>query len=67
MTVLEERFFNAVISFCNKVSDRLADKIDWEQRRYEIAKERYCSANPHSAKDAVACADLLIEELKKNN
>lgn len=50
--------------------------IDWEQRRYEIAKE--CMANglisqytPEDADvkllahDAVLCADVLIEELKK--
>lgn len=53
-------------------------KIDWEQRRYEIAKTmlpcvttlRYNASedggiNPVScAGDAVICADMLIEELK---
>ena len=51
--------------------------IDWEQRRYEIAKD--ILANSHiaqqigqyqynevqEAKEAVLMADLLIEELKK--
>lgn len=51
--------------------------IDWEQRRYEIAKdmmsalERYnnnivCFKNPMlQAQYAIECADALITELKK--
>ena len=39
--------------------------IDWEQRRYEIAKSVYAATNHISAKDAVWDADLLIKELKK--
>lgn len=48
--------------------------IDWEQRRYEIAKDVYPIAchdmNPSEPKDApaktaVELADLLIAELKK--
>ena len=52
------------------------DNIDWEQRRYEIAKavlheytmpeeERYISNEEYAARVAVAYADALIEELKK--
>lgn len=50
------------------------DCIDWEQRRYEIAKDVYPIAchdmNPSEPKDApakaaVELADLLIAELKK--
>ena len=50
------------------------DSIDWEQRRYEIAKDIYpivChDMNPSETKDApakaaVELADALIEELKK--
>lgn len=49
-------------------------EINWEQRRYELAKDLYPIAchymNPLEpkdapAKDAVELADLLIEELKK--
>ena len=54
------------------------DEIDWEERRYEIAKTmlpcvttlRYNASeeggiNPVScAGDAMICADMLIEELK---
>ena len=51
--------------------------IDWEQRRYEIAKDilanyhiaqqigHYSYNEQEEVKDAVLMADLLIEELKK--
>lgn len=48
--------------------------IDWEQRRYEIAKELFPSmlnvgGEKHSASIAailaVNCADVLIDRLKK--
>lgn len=39
--------------------------IDWEQRRYEIARDLFCKKEI-SAKSAVICADKLIEELKKS-
>lgn len=42
--------------------------VDWEQRRYEIAKSVMCSSSgsPESMADyAVRCADALIQELKK--
>ena len=48
--------------------------IDWEQRRYEIAKELFPSLlnaggkfNEHFAAIlAVGCADVLINRLKKS-
>ena len=43
----------------------LFDSIDWEQRRYEIAKDIYASDVTTSAEGAVSCADELIAELKK--
>lgn len=51
--------------------------IDWEQRRYEIAKDMMTSAEQHNndttgfkntmaqAQYAIECADALIAELKK--
>ena len=47
-------------------------KIDWEQRRYEIAKTmlpcvttlRFNTIGDCSVADAVMFADMLIEELK---
>lgn len=56
-------------------------EIDWEQRRYEIAKDVLCAVIQQSTRDAavsnnisfekysamtaIYCADALIEELKK--
>lgn len=52
------------------------NNIDWEQRRYEIAKDilanshiaqqigHYCYREEDEVKDAVRMADLLIAELK---
>ena len=40
--------------------------IDWEQRRYEIAKEMLSlGATEYDAEYAVKCADSLIKELRK--
>ena len=47
--------------------------IDWEQRRYEIAKELFPSLLKvegkfnvlFAAKLAIDCADILIDKLKK--
>ena len=45
------------------------DTIDWEQRRYEIARDvlsaRVINNGFYDTKTAVAYADMLIEELKK--
>jgi len=51
--------------------------IDWEQRRYEIAKtalHAFCSHRQDhrqymysNVQDAISIADILIEELKKND
>lgn len=53
-------------------------KIDWEQRRYEIAKDLMLADRRNTgiiivtnknvcAREAVERADALIEELKKTN
>ncbi len=47
------------------VEDTSAKHIDWEQRRYEIAKELYCRHFNSTPEDVVRWADALIEELKK--
>lgn len=39
--------------------------INWEQRRYEIARDLYVKYRDTTAEDAVRQADNLIEELKK--
>lgn len=52
------------------INEKLQRNIDWEQRRYEIAKEVFASIydifqNEHLEKVAVRAADALITELKK--
>ena len=41
-------------------------EIDWEERRYEIAKDLFVNNSELLAEDAVACADELITALKKS-
>lgn len=70
MTIIELDFFKAAISFFTRKKE-----VDWEQRRYEIAKD-YFVKYAHSplyqydskeeiAEHAVKYADKLIVELKK--
>lgn len=67
MTQLEMRDVDAIIARNRKVKE--SNQIDWEQCRYEIAKDilcaAYCDWEPSKAvKDAVEYADALIKELK---
>lgn len=68
MTVIEKQYMDAVIAINRRMRD---NEIDWEQRRYEIAKEVFLnrkdslSTYEEDAKTAVRCADLLITELQK--
>lgn len=70
MTIIEIDFLRAAISFFTRKKE-----IDWEQRRYEIAKDyfvKYSHSPLHQydskeeiAEHAVKYADTLIVELKK--
>ena len=69
MNVLEQRQAEAVVSIAKTLRTP-----DWEQRRYEIAKdilphtillEYYGKGLGRGVKDAVMIADALIAELKK--
>lgn len=68
MNVLEQRQAEAVVSIAKTLRTP-----DWEQRRYEIAKDilpntifEYDGKGiERGVKDAVKCADALIEELRK--
>lgn len=71
LTKIEIQYMEAVIAMNRRMRDH---EVDWEQRRYEIAKDIYPIAchdmNPSESKDApakaaVELADLLIAELKK--
>ncbi len=53
-------------------SNQINAQIDWEQRRYEIAKDMLCSLSGATSwnisaavREAVEYADALINELKK--
>ena len=64
-----EKSFDEVEILQEKTSD---DGIDWEQRRYEIAKELLkidykTGYNYEAARRSIAGADALIAELKKRN
>lgn len=69
MNVLEQRQAEAVVSIAKTLRSP-----DWEQRRYEIAKdilphtillEYHVKGLERGVKDAVMIADALIAELKK--
>lgn len=66
---IEMQAMDAVIGIHREM--RKANEIDWEQRRYEIAKELFIQniGNSHvsvedDVKTAVKWADMLINELK---
>ena len=42
----------------------MGDMIDWEERRYEIAKELYVHYDTMNAEDCIRSADELIKQLK---
>ena len=78
MTQLEQNFFEAATKYCREHSTdwRYDKQIDWEQRRYEIARDTMCAliisdSIPKTTpvlkveELAVAYADGLIKELKK--
>lgn len=74
MTVIEKQFMESVINLCRRARN---DGPDWEQRRYEIARDLFVSLHDISslpgvdledcAKLAVHGADLLIAKLHEVN
>lgn len=74
LTKIKIQYMDAVIGIHKEMRKANERGVDWEQRRYEIAKDIYPIAchdmNPSEPKDApaktaVELADLLIAELKK--
>lgn len=69
MTKIEMQAMDAVIGIHREM--KKANEIDWEKRRYEIAKEcvavlmRNEITLEDAAKISVEQADVLIKELKK--
>lgn len=60
MTVIEQQMMDAVISLNRKTKD--ANHIDWEQRRYEIAKD-YLAA---MCSDVRMACDRVYQEATEN-
>ena len=81
MTQLETNFFEAATKYCREHSTDIHynKQIDWEQRRYEIARDALvgllaapvipginpCPPISDSVELAIDYADALIEKLKK--
>ena len=75
MTQLEQNFLEAATRFCRDHYTRDNNDVkesDWEQRRYEIAKDVLSTlvsdsniADCEIPSEAVRYADALIKELKK--
>ena len=74
MTVIEKQTMDAIIAINRKTKD--VNQIDWEQRRYEIAKDvmaaQMSNSNPNMhgsdprtmARYSIEWADALIDALK---
>ena len=62
MTQLEQRLMGLATTALRMY---IAAEPDWEQRRYEIARDLYASYRDASAESCVDWADELIKELKK--
>jgi len=71
ITKIEMQAMEAVIGIRQELRHANDKHIDWEQRRYEIAKEALPAfinfigaSNGDSVKYAIECADMMIEKLK---
>lgn len=74
ITSLEKKFMESVINLCRRFQN---DGPDWEQRRYEIARDLFVSLHDISslpgvdledcAKLAAHDADVLIAKLREVN
>lgn len=64
MTQIEMQAMNAIISLNRKTKD--ANQIDWEQRRYEIAKEIFarCLSSDDGDKRDFCAIDFCARELE---
>lgn len=66
MTQLEQNFLEAATRFCrdhNVRNDNNIKEIDWEQRRYEIAKDAMCAViQKQSTRDAAVSNNISFEK-----
>lgn len=65
-TRIEIETMNLIKAACREYIDsQRSNEIDWEQRRYEIARDLYAANRDATAEQCVRWADALIDELKK--
>lgn len=64
LTRIEMETMQLIKAACREYIDN-AKEIDWEQRRYEIARDLYANNRDASAENCVKWADVLIAALKK--
>lgn len=64
---MKPRVFSTTLPENGTVNEQMqtASHIDWEQRRYEIAKDVFAHFPSIKPSDAVSLSDALISELKK--
>lgn len=66
LTRIEIETMNLIKAACREYIDsQRSNDIDWEQRRYEIARDLYSANRDATAEQCVRRADALIDELKK--
>ena len=57
----------AYIILANEPQEQSKKEINWEQRRYEIAKELYIHYPNNSIDSCISDANIMINKLKKQN
>lgn len=65
MTRIEIETMELIKAACREYINNQREGIDWEQRRYEIARDLYANNRDASAENCVKWADELIAALKK--
>lgn len=65
MTRIEIETMELIKAACREYINNQREGIDWEARRYEIARDLYANNRDASAENCVKWADELIKELKK--
>lgn len=66
MTLLEQEFLESATRFCKEhriKDDHNIKEIDWEQRRYEIAKDAMCAViQRQNTRDAAVSNNMSFEK-----
>ena len=66
LTRIEIETMELIKAACREfINSSRKEEVNWEQRRYEIARDLYAANRDATAERCVAWADDLISELKK--